>query len=280
MLDLNLIHLSRTSLLFSNLLGMTSLAPKFKWKSIHHKTYAEKNGEALSADIYLPEASGKRPAVIVVHGGGWSNRTRRDTVFYSQQLASQGFVVINCSYRLAPKYIYPASVEDIRDVYHWTVQNAAEWNVDPERIGGMGYSAGAHLLSLVAAWASQKRPGYEDVKFKSLVCGSGVYDFMVYPQSPYIHRYTTFYRDQNLDVYKNASPLHQLGSGRLPHFFLFHSKNDELVEHEQMLRFAEKIKEAGGTVDTFTVAKLKHAHTFVLSIKSLELAVEALKKSL
>jgi len=143
----------------------------------------------------------------------------------------------------------------------------------------MGYSAGAHLISLVAAWASQKREGYQDIKFKALACGGGVYDFMVYPKSPYINRFTTFYRDENIDLYKNASPIHQLGDD-LPHFFLFHSEKDELVEHDQMTRFAEHIRQKGGSVETYTIPLLSHGYTFVFSVSAIEKAIESFKNKL
>jgi len=167
----------------------------------------------------------------------------------------------------------------VRDCYHWMVKHSQEYQIDTNRIGGMGYSSGAHLLSLVSAWSSQNRETYADIDFKVLVCGGGVYDFMVYPQSPYINRFTTFYRDENIELYQNASPMHQLGTD-LPYFFLFHSYEDELVEHNQMERFAEAIKKKGGRVETYTVPRLSHGYTFVFSVKAVEKAIGAFKDNL
>jgi dipeptidyl aminopeptidase/acylaminoacyl peptidase len=109
--------------------------------------------------------------------------------------------------------------------------------------------------------------------------GGGVYDFMVYPLSPYIKRFTSFYRDQNPELYLEASPLHQLGEN-LPHYFLFHAKKDELVEHDQMIRFAEEINKRGGSVETFTVPKLSHIYTFVFSIQAIEKTILSFQKHL
>lgn len=275
---LNLRHISTVTLAISNILGRTSLKKRFDWKLESHD-YAFKNGVKLTCDVYLPNTPGPRAAVLVVHGGGWYCRTREDTAFYSEQLAGQGFVVLNCSYRLAPDHIYPSAVEDVRDAYYWLVQNAHTFNVDPLRIGAMGYSAGAHLISLVTAWSSQKRAGYENINLKAIVCGGGVYDFMVYPKSPYINRFTTFYRDQNIELYLNASPLHQLGT-ELPSFFLFHAQKDKLVEINQMERFAHEIKNRGGEVETHIVPTLGHSYTFVFSIKAVEHSINFLFRSL
>ncbi len=278
MLKLNLRDISHSTLNFSNLLGRTYLKKHVDWSSTTHQ-YAEKNGVKLTCDVYSPQTQGLRPAILVVHGGGWCSRTREDTAFYAEQLAGQGFVVVNCTYRLAPDHIYPCAVEDVRDAYYWMIKMADTFRIDPKNIGAIGYSAGGHLLSLVAAWASQERDGYADVKFKALVSGGGVYDFMVYPESPYINRFTTFYRDQNTELYQNASPLHQLGDA-LPKFFLFHAENDKLVEIDQMMRFKKAIKKRGGEVETYIVPNLSHNFTFVFSVKSLELSIDFFKRQL
>lgn len=271
--DWNLRRISTGTLALTNLLKKTSVRRTVDWNLFSDKTYAQKNGVELRCDVYVPKSSGMKPAILVVHPGGWTRRSRKDTEFYSEQLAGQGYVVVNCTYRLAPQHIYPSAVEDVRDCYHWMVQHSQEYQIDTQRIGGMGYSSGAHLLSLVAAWSSQNRPGYSDIKFKALACGGGVYDFMVYPQSPYINRFTTFYRDENLELYQNASPLHQLGTD-LPKFFLFHSYEDELVEHNQMERFAEAIRKKNGFAETYTVSHLSHGYTFVFSVQALEKALQ------
>jgi acetyl esterase/lipase len=236
-------------------------------------TYVEKEGRRQTGDLYIPKKRGLKGAILVVHGGGWSGRSREDMHFYSEVLASQGYVVFNISYRLAPEHIFPSSVYDVRDAYLWLRQKSSELELDPSKIGGLGYSAGAHLLSLNAAWASQGKEDFRNVEFNTLALGGGVYDFLVYPFSPYINRFTTFYRDQNLELYREASPLHQLGQ-KLPHFFLYHSERDELVEWEQMWRFSKEILNKNGSVETYTVSNLNHAHTFVFGMKPLQKAIE------
>lgn len=277
--DWNLRRLSTGTLTISNLLNKTTIRKKVDWKVYRDQVYSESNGDKITCDVYVPNSEGMKPAVLVAHPGGWSSRTRKDTEFYSEQLAGQGYVVVNCTYRLAPKHLYPSSVEDIRDCYLWMQKHSQEYQIDIQRIGAMGYSSGAHLISLVAAWSSQQKPGYSDVKFKAVVCGGGVYDFMVYPLSPYINRFTSFYRDENIPLYTEASPIHQLGTD-LPDFFLFHSYDDELLEHDQMMRFADAIKKKGGKAETYTIKKLNHGYTFVFSIKALEKAIRFFDQSL
>ncbi len=272
-MHLDLRKISTRALQVSNFLGRTSLIPLYKWSLQTSLNYTTRDGYALCGDLYLPERSGKKAAILIVHGGGWSGRSREDMRFYSEQVASQGFVVFNISYRLAPQHIFPGSVLDVRDAYYWLLQKSHELDLDPSKIAGFGYSAGAHLLALNAAWASKEKKEFEDVRFNTLVLGGGVYDFLVYPYSPYISRYTSFYRDENIELYQEASPLHQLGHS-LPHFFLYHSERDELVEWDQMKRFSRQILKSGGSVETYTVSNLNHAHTFVFGLKALEKAIE------
>ena len=63
-------------------------------------------------------------------------------------LAERGFVVVNFSYRLAPEYKFPASLEDTNYVFTWVMENAETYRLDTEKIFAVGDSAGAHILSL------------------------------------------------------------------------------------------------------------------------------------
>lgn len=277
--ELNIRHLSHFLLQCSNFLGLTSLKKEIDWEVIPNEVYVNKDGIELYCDVYRPKSEGLRPAILVVHGGGWSSRSKKDTRFYSEQLAGQGFVVLNCSYRLAPEHLYPSAIEDIRDAYNWLIENSNRFQVDKENIGALGYSAGAHIITLISTWASIGKNGYQNIKFKMVAAGGGVYDFMVYPLSPYIKRFTSFYRDQNPQIYTEASPLHQLGEN-LPHYFLFHSEKDELVEHDQMVRFSEAVKKKGGSVETHTVSKLSHIYTFLFGVQAIEKTLFSFKKHL
>src|SRR5262245_50073490 len=76
--------------------------------------------EALRADLYQPQAAnGTRPAVLLVHGGGWRSRNRNDMNGIAKRLAARGFVVMNVSYRLAPAHRFPAQVHDLQVALRW-----------------------------------------------------------------------------------------------------------------------------------------------------------------
>src|SRR5256885_956012 len=108
-------------------------------------TYRTVDGEQLGLDVYQPAKKGKsRPAVVVVHGGGW---TQGDKALFAQQgnqLAERGFVAFSINYRLAPAHPYPAAVQDVEAAVAWVRKHAKAYGVDPKRVGALGGSAGGH----------------------------------------------------------------------------------------------------------------------------------------
>ena len=114
-------------------------------------TYRTVDGEPLGLDVYQPAKKGKnRPAVVVVHGGGWTQGDKAWFAQQSNQLAQRGFVAFSVNYRLAPAHPYPAAVEDVEAAVEWVRKHAKQYDVDPKRVGALGGSAGAHLVGMLA----------------------------------------------------------------------------------------------------------------------------------
>src|SRR5262245_13578363 len=107
----------------------------------------------LKLDAHLPSGVGPFPAVILVHGGGWvaGDKTAAFIRPLFEPLDRTGFAWFTIDYRLAPKYPYPAPVEDVERAIAFVKQHAREYRVDPRRIALMGESAGGHLVNLVGA---------------------------------------------------------------------------------------------------------------------------------
>jgi acetyl esterase/lipase len=102
-------------------------------------------------DIYYPEdMNGPTPAVVYVHGGGWRSGDKSEGVGTSivPGLREAGFIVISIDYRLAPEYKFPAEIQDVQCALRHLRANASRYNLDPQRIGAMGGSAGGHLVAL------------------------------------------------------------------------------------------------------------------------------------
>ena len=104
---------------------------------------------SLKADLFLPKKGNGRPAVVVVHGGSWAKRSG-DMESLCKDLAAEGFVVMNVTYRLAPVHLYPKALDDVRDAIAWLKHSAAPLNINPEKLYVWGYSSGAHLALLAS----------------------------------------------------------------------------------------------------------------------------------
>ena len=104
-------------------------------------------GQRVAMDIVRPRAaSEKRPAVVLVHGGGFRGGARQSYLPVAIKLAERGYVAATVSYRLAPRHQFPAAVEDVKAAVRYLRANADRFGIDPDRIGAMGGSAGGHLV--------------------------------------------------------------------------------------------------------------------------------------
>ena len=80
-------------------------------------------GKENLLDIYRPEAEHVYPIIVNVHGGGYVYGSKEIYKRYCMDLARRGFVVANINYRLAPKWKFPAPLEDIHNTLSWLVQH-------------------------------------------------------------------------------------------------------------------------------------------------------------
>lgn len=203
--------------------------------------------QALKADLYLPQGPGPLPVVLMIHGGGWANRSRDDMADISEELARHGYAVLNLNYRFAPQYTYPAQLLDMRQALAWVTTNAAIYNFDAERINAWGYSSGAHLAALLGGFDEAHLP--DDARrrlpnLRAVVAGGIPADLTRYDDSPLVERFLGGKRDEMPQRYAEASPLHHVTAGD-PAVFLYHGKLDTLVSQKQSRAYYDALRAAG-----------------------------------
>lgn len=114
-----------------------------------YATYGERK---LHLDLFLPKSGAElRPAIVVVHGGGWMSGDKLRFRALAQTLAARGYATAAIEYRLGGEAKFPAAVHDCNAVVRWLRANAKLHAIDPERIGAVGGSAGGHLVGMMAA---------------------------------------------------------------------------------------------------------------------------------
>jgi acetyl esterase/lipase len=111
--------------------------------------FGEGGGVPLFLDILRPDPlpAAPMPAVVYIHGGAWFEGHRWPT--WNDALNGCGFFTVSIDYRLSHQATFPAQIEDCKAAVRWLRAHAAEYHVDPARIGVWGHSAGAHLAALL-----------------------------------------------------------------------------------------------------------------------------------
>ncbi|MDL2244824.1 alpha/beta hydrolase [Parabacteroides sp. OttesenSCG-928-J18] len=117
-------------------------------------SYREGGSKSWVLDLAVPMNfgdEGLRPAIVLVHGGGWRAGSKQDIVFRNLLIdyALQGYVTLSVGYRFDQEAAFPACIEDVKCAVRWLKAHAKELRVDPERIGTYGHSAGAHLAMML-----------------------------------------------------------------------------------------------------------------------------------
>lgn len=115
--------------------------------------FTETPSGVLKLDIYRPVNRGEQPLPVVVFlfGGGWEmgNRHQVGGLLGIYHFAQQGYAVISIDYRLSSVAIFPAQINDSKAAIRWVGLFAEEFQLDAERIGVLGPSAGGHLAALL-----------------------------------------------------------------------------------------------------------------------------------
>lgn len=141
--------------------------------------YGTSGGRPLLLDVYAPgpgapsAGAGGRPAVLLIHGGGWLAGSKAAVEPEGMALAEQGFVAFGVEYDMATLPHWPTELENVQTALRWVQDHATEHGVDRRRIGAFGGSAGGNLAMLLGT-DGPGDDGYEPVR--AVVSWSGPAD--------------------------------------------------------------------------------------------------------
>jgi acetyl esterase/lipase len=208
--------------------------------------FAEHDGTKIVGDLYLPKGKTKAPVLVAIHGGGWQIGNKQFYRYWGLFLARAGYAVFSIDYRLGKAGVYPAAVYDAKAAVQFIRAKAADYNLDPDRIGLIGDSAGAHLSSLVALAGDQFNSAYKDdanaavsAKVKCVIGFYGVYDMYAQwmhdltarPNDKIAEKFLGMSPMQNRRVYFDASPISYATSDHNQvRFLLIHGTDDDIVD--------------------------------------------------
>jgi acetyl esterase/lipase len=226
----------------------------------------------LDLDLYRApggasgDARSSRPAVVLVHGGAWHEGTKGQFARYALDLASEGYVAVEPTYRLSGEATFPAPVTDVVSAVRWVRANATTYGVDPDRIALLGHSAGAHLATLAALvpdwWsdsgaASAPGVGCASAAVGAVVGVSGVYEFRDAGDPPEFVALLGGTEAERPERYREASPVEHARPDAPP-ALLVHGEADEVVPPASTRALVAALREAGAPVEHWPVPDADH----------------------
>jgi len=238
------------------------------------------------ADLYLPANSpvgARRPAVVIIHGGGWTggDKGAAREINIGTNLALNGYVGLSINYVLAStnkdsaKPTWPHNLHDCMTAVRWLRKNADRLQLDPQRIGVIGGSAGGHLAAMLAVLGDKDGldPKEPYGKFSCRVqCAVDLYG----PADLSGRSHLTMLGKSGADapeLYRAASPVTYVDKNDPP-ILIMHGTADKTVSVEQSKLFAAKLKEAGARHELVIVEGAPH--TFHLQPKQADLRPKVL----
>jgi acetyl esterase/lipase len=244
--------------------------------------YAKVNGTELHLDVYEPAGTTAkpRPAVILIHGGGWTAFDKSTMRGMGGFLSRSGFVAFSVDYRLfkAGENRWPAQLDDVQRAVRWVRANASKYDVDPDHIGAFGHSAGAQLAALLGMEDTRDNSDPALAKYSSRVQAvvdvSGPSDFTSNHDpdgDAFLSNFLGASYSKNPELWRDASPVFHVSKKDAP-FLIFHGTQDQDVPIAQAQELYDKLKSAGVPV---TFIKVDDVHTFRSPDSRMQLALES-----
>ena len=244
------------------LLAITSAAQPITKVTVPYKQLSHVKAKKLSLDIYHASPGAAKPVLVFVHGGAWFLGDKATKIKNKIALCQQlGFVFVSVNYRLSSFFNkniqYPVHVEDVADAVKWVADNISRYGGDEKKIGLMGHSAGAQMISLLATSEDflQAR-GVERKEVKGIISiDTEGYD--VYGMGKAGSKIYKKIFGQHEQTWKNASPILQVKPGiKYPDFLIV--MRGKPYRFEMAKNFADKLRSTGTKVELISGEPYSH----------------------
>jgi len=223
----------------------------------------------LTTDLFVPPESfeGPRPAMLFIFGGGWQGGTPQQFYRQAALLAAKGIVGSCCRYRYSGEAKFPASVHDVKAAVRRLRANADGLNVDPDRIGATGGSAGGHLATMLATTAGMEELEGEvgSADYSSAVqlgvLLNPITDMTEFVAETNLHpaavKYLGGTPEEMPERFELASPIRFIDTNTPP-CLLLHGTADVTVPCSQSTRFADAMHDCGRRAELILVDGVPH----------------------
>ena len=244
--------------------------------------YGMYSGFALLMDVHRP-AKANGYGILFVAGSGWQAPMTYDATplkqtqipLWGPALVAAGYTVFAINHRAAPRFHYPAAVEDVQRAVRYIRHHAKDYGISPDRLGGLGGSSGGHLVGLVATLGAPGNPADPDpvnrepATLQTIVLRAPLVDLPKMTEVPaglalVVSFLEVPYGDNvptSKALWAEASPQTHV-SARTPPTLLMHGDADDLVPFSQSAGFEAALKAAGVPTKLIAVPGGKHGADF------------------
>jgi len=225
---------------------------------VHNVPYGPQSRHRL--DVWRTSTTPKNaPVIFYIHGGAWTFGDKREQGRpMLHEFVRRGWVAVACNYRLAPRHVWPAQIEDVTRALAWIKKNIATYGGDSERVVVAGGSAGGHLAALLAlsahdpTWRPADVQGVTDWSVRGCIPFYGVLE-MTGDEDHWHglgkglrglleHRVVRRPYDESPELYEAMSPYHRIPVDAPP-FLVVQGGNDTLVDVHVARDFVKKFRE-------------------------------------
>ena len=229
---------------------------------MHDQEYLNVGGVTRQARIYQPEGPGLFPMLLSIHGGAWTDKDHTDYASTCEPLAATGLVVASIGQRVGKGFPYPLQIQDIHYGVRWLKTHAAEFNGDPNSLGGIGYSSGGHTLPLAAMRIDDSRYSALHLEGSSPADARLAWIISCWPVIEPYFRYEIAKGKGNTELMEKhhmffqgdeamheSTPLNVIKRGEkltLSPALVLHGTADDVMPIEASERFVSAYNEAGG----------------------------------
>lgn len=208
-------------------------------------------------DVYLPAQAKAAPIIFMVHGGAWMIGDKGASAFVSNKVAHwlpKGYILVSSNYRMSRRPNPLDQVDDIARALAFVQAKAPSWGGNPTRVLLLGHSAGAHLVSLLAADPRIVTSKGGIPWLGTIVLDSAAYDLVEIMQRKHPRIYDRAF-GKDPAFWTDASPYRRLTAAPAPMLLVCSTKRNDACPPAQT--FASKATELGGKITVLPV-DMKH----------------------
>jgi len=234
-------------------------------------TYCTPDNIPQKMNVFYPNKMSDKPlpVTVYIHGGGWTSGDKGAGAGTAdmQELLARGYLVVSLDYRLAPQYKWPAQIIDVKCALRHLRANAAKYQLDPNRIGVWGGSAGGHLVSMLGT--TDKSAGFDvgeypdqssRVQAVADLFGPADLPAMLTGSALLVGKNVFGATSRDDPILSKASPVTYISQDDPP-FLILQGDKDKVVPMEQSQEFYDHLKSGGVTATLVIVKNAGHGFT-------------------